>query len=110
MSNLLQLREYDACLFWLESLKSKSTLNAYTTHLLLFCKFHNTDPHELIHSSAVELKSMVLNYIIYLKKIAKQSAGKPKKGELSVNSTKHYLADVVSIVFCAFLYWHYLNL
>jgi integrase len=97
MSNLLQLREYDACSFWLESLKSKSTLNAYTTHLSLFCKFHNTDPHELIHNSA-ELKTMVLNYIIYLKKIAKQSAGKPRKGELSVNSIKFYLTGVKSFL------------
>ena len=98
MSNLLQLREYDACTFWLESLKTKSTLNAYTTHLSLFCKFHNTDPDQLIKlsNSAVQLKTMVLNYIIHLKKIAKQSAGKPKRGELSVNSIKLYLKGVKS--------------
>jgi integrase len=82
----------------LESLKSKSTLNAYTTHLSLFYKFHNTDPHELIHNSAGELKTMVLNYIIYLKKIAKQSAGKPRKGEVSVNSIKFYLTGVKSFL------------
>ena len=98
MSNLLQLREYNACSFWLESLKSKSTLNAYTTHLSLFCKSHNTDPDELIHNSAGELKTMVLNYIICLKKIAKQSAGKPRKGELSVNSIKFYLTGVKSFL------------
>ncbi|HYT01604.1 MAG TPA: hypothetical protein VEL70_01760, partial [Candidatus Acidoferrum sp.] len=45
---LLQLREYDSCTFWLESIKSKSTLDAYTIHLSLFCKFHNTNPDQLI--------------------------------------------------------------
>ena len=100
MSSLLQLREYDACTFWLESLKTKSTLNAYTVHLSLFCKFHNTDPDQLIklNNSAGQLKTMVLNYIIHLKKIAKQSAGKPKRGELSVNSIKLYLKGVKSFL------------
>ncbi|MGA9154639.1 MAG: site-specific integrase [Candidatus Nitrosopolaris sp.] len=100
MWNLLQLREYNACTFWLESLKTKSTLNAYTTHLSLFCKFHNTHPDELIqlNNSAGELKTMVLNYIIYLKKVAKHSAGKPKKGQLSVNSIKLYLNGVKSFL------------
>ncbi len=100
MSNLLQLREYDTCTFWLESLKTKSTLNAYTVHLSLFCKFHNTDPDELIklNNSAGQLKTMILNYIIHLKKIAKQSAGKPKRGVLSVNSIKLYLKGVKSFL------------
>jgi integrase len=100
MSNLLQLREYDACTFWLESLKTKSTLNAYTVHLSLFCKFHNADPDQLIklNNSAGQLKTMVLNYIIYLKKIAKPSAGKPKRGELSVNSIKLYVKGVKSFL------------
>ncbi|MGA9152939.1 MAG: tyrosine-type recombinase/integrase [Candidatus Nitrosopolaris sp.] len=100
MSNLLQLREYDTCAFWLESLKTKSTLNAYTTHLSLFCKFHNTDPDHLIklNNSTGQLKTMVLNYIMHLKKIAKQSAGKPKRGELSVNSIKLYLKGVKSFL------------
>jgi hypothetical protein len=100
MSNLLQLREYNACTFWLESLKTKSTLNAYTVHLSLFCKFHNTDPNQLIqlNDSAAQVKTMILNYIIHLKKIAKQSAGKPKTGELSVNSIKHYLKGIKSFL------------
>jgi hypothetical protein len=33
---------------------------------------------------------MILNYIIHLKKIARHSAGKPRKGELFVNSVKLY--------------------
>lgn len=100
MSNLLQLREYDACTLWLESLKSQSTLDAYTIRLSLFCKFHNTDPDQLIqlNNSAAQLKTMILNYITHLKKIAKQSAGKPRKGELSVNSIKFYLTGVKSFL------------
>ncbi len=39
-----------------------------------------------------------MNYIIHLKKVAKQSAGKPKKGEISVNSIKFYLAGVQSFL------------
>src|SRR5215469_11519211 len=98
MPNLLQLREYDACTLWLESLKSKSTLNAYTTHLSLFCKFHNMDPDQLIDLNVTQLKTMILNYIIHLKKVAKRSAGKPTRGELSVNSIKLYLIGVKSFL------------
>ena len=100
MSNLLQFRQYDACTFWLESLKTKSTMDAYTIHLSLFCKFHNTDPDQLIklNDSVTQLKTMILNYIIHLKKVAKRSAGKPKRGELSVNSIKHYLTGVKSFL------------
>lgn len=39
---------------------------------------------------------MILNYIIHLKKVAKNSAGKPMKGEISVNSVKLYLRGVKS--------------
>jgi integrase len=94
------VREYDACTFWLESLKSKSTLDTYSIHLSLFCKFHNTNPDQLIqlNNSGSQLKTMVLNYIMYLKKIAKRSAGKPKMGELSVNSIKLYLTGVKSFL------------
>ena len=100
MSKLLQLIEYDPCKLWLESLKTKSTMDAYTIHLSLFCKFHNTDPDQLIklNDSVTQLKTMILNYIIHLKKVAKRSAGKPKRGELSVNSIKHYLTGVKSFL------------
>src|SRR2546423_13673547 len=100
MSTVLQFSEYGSCTFWLESIKSKSTLDAYTIHLSLFCKFHNVNPDQLIqlNNSAGQLKTMILNYIIHLKKIAKQSAGKPRKGEISVNSIKLYLTGVKSFL------------
>jgi hypothetical protein len=41
---------------------------------------------------------MVLKYIIHLKKIAKQATGKPKKGEISVNSVKFYLTGAQSFL------------
>src|SRR5437867_10219411 len=93
MSTLLQLSEYESCTMWFESIRSKSTLDAYTIHLTLFCKFHNVNPDQLIqlNNSAGQLKTMVLDYVIHLKKIAKKSAGKPRKGEISVNSIKLYL-------------------
>ncbi len=96
----LQLQEYNSCIFWLESLKSKSTLEAYTIHLSLFCKFHKVNPDQLIqmNNSAEQLKTMILNYIIHLKRIAKSSAGKPRRGELSVNSIKLYLSGVKSFL------------
>jgi hypothetical protein len=46
----------------------------------------------------MQIKTTILNYIIHLKKIAKQSAGKPTKGELSVNSIKLYLIGVKSFL------------
>jgi integrase len=48
--------------------------------------------------NSAQLKTMILNYIIHLKKIAKQSAGKPRKGELSVNSIKTYLKGIKSFL------------
>jgi integrase len=41
---------------------------------------------------------MVLDYIIHLKKVAKPSCGKARRGELSVNSIKLYLAGIQSFL------------
>jgi integrase len=41
---------------------------------------------------------MVLDYIIHLKKVAKPSSGKARRGELSVNSVKTYLSGVHSFL------------
>lgn len=51
-----------------------------------------------MNNSAEQLKTMILNYIIHLKKVAKSSAGKPRRGELSVNSVKQYLSGVKSFL------------
>jgi hypothetical protein len=78
-----ELQQYNSCTMWLESLRSKSTKKAYSIHLSLFCKFHNVTPNRLLelNNSVGELKNMILDYIIHLKKVAKKSAGKPTNGE-----------------------------
>ena len=98
MQILLQLQRYNSCAMWLESLRSKNTKNAYRVHLSLFCKFHNVTPDHLLELNSLggQLNTMILNYIIYLKKVAKNSAGKPTKGEISVNSIKLYLSGIRS--------------
>ncbi len=75
----------------LKALRSKSTKHAYSIHLS-FCKFHSVTPDRLLelNDSVGEL------YIIHLKKAAKNSAGKPTKGEISVNSIKFYLNGIKS--------------
>jgi hypothetical protein len=55
-------------------------------------------PDQLIQidNSTEQLKTMILNYVLHLKKVAKKSAGKPTRGELSVNSVKLYLNGLKS--------------
>jgi hypothetical protein len=45
-----------------------------------------------------QIKIMVLSYIIHLKEVAKQTSQKHRRGELSVNSIKAYLAGVQSFL------------
>ena len=71
MSLTTSLENYDSCTLWFESFKSKSTKNSYTIHLKLFCKYHKIDPEALIQLRLDQLKHMVLNYIIHLKKSSK---------------------------------------
>lgn len=73
-------------------------MKSYALHLLLFCEFYNTIPDEIIKLTPGELKDMVIKYIIELKKKSKKSAGKPKRGEISVNSIKLYLAGIRSFL------------
>jgi hypothetical protein len=39
---------------------------------------------------------MIINYVLAIKKAAKNSAGKPKRGERSVNSIKQYTKGIIS--------------
>jgi hypothetical protein len=89
----LELDDYNSYKIWLEGIP-KLQKKVYKTHLSLFCKYHSIDPGSLIQLKPDQIKTMVLNYIIHLKKIAKQSVGKAKRGEISVNSVKDYLADI----------------
>jgi hypothetical protein len=68
-----KIENYKSCQIWLEGYNLPSTKKAYRIHLSLFCKYHNTDPDSLIQLKPEQIKNMVLNYIIHLKKVAKQS-------------------------------------
>ena len=92
------LTNSSSCLSWLEEFKSPYTRRNYRIHLSMFCKYHNMDPDALIQLKPEQIKTMIINYIIQLKKVAKLSAGKARRGEISVNSIKTYLAGVQSFL------------
>jgi hypothetical protein len=58
--NSTTLDNMDACALWLESFKSHSTKKSYKIHLLMFCKYYNTDPDILVRLKADQIKSMVV--------------------------------------------------
>jgi hypothetical protein len=92
------MENYKSCQIWLEGYNSPYTKKAYKIHLSLFCKYHNTDPDSLVQLKPEQIKTMVLSYIIHLKKVAKQTSEKQRRGELSVNSIETYLAGVRSFL------------
>jgi integrase len=94
----LELDSYNSCKIWLEGYDSQATKKLYRVHLSLFCKYHNIDPDSLIQIKPEQIKTMVLNYVIHLKKVAKQSSSKARSGEISVNSIKTYLGGVQSFL------------
>lgn len=95
--------QYEPCKLWIDGLRSKKTKTAYTIHLSLFCKFYNTNPDELVRLKLEQLKD--IKYVLYLKKKSKNTAGKPIRGEMSVNSIKTYVAGIKS-----FLEYHEISL
>src|SRR5919197_1770539 len=94
----VNMENYKSCQIWLEGYNSPHTKKAYRIHLSLFCKYHNTDPDFLVQLKSEQIKTMVIDYVIHLKKVAKQTSEKQKPGELSVNSIKTYLAGVQSFL------------
>ena len=92
------IESYKSCQVWLEGYNSPSTKKSYKVHLLLFCRYHNTNPDSLIGLKPEQIKTMVLDYIIHLKKVAKPSSGKARRGELSVNSVRAYLSGIQSFL------------
>jgi hypothetical protein len=80
-ANSLMLEKYDACSLWLEQFNSQSTKKSYAIHLSLFCRYHATNPDALIQLKPEQLTSMIVNYVLHLKKVAKQIAGKAKCGK-----------------------------
>ncbi len=47
----------------------------------MFCKHYNTDPDSLVRLKADQIKKMVVEYIVHLKKVAKKYVSKAKRGE-----------------------------
>jgi integrase len=95
----LNIEDYKSCQIWLEGYNSPSARKAYKIYLSSFCRYHNNiDPDSLVLLKVEQIKSMVLDYVIHLKKVAKQSSSKARTGELSVNSIKVYLAGVQSFL------------
>jgi integrase len=90
------LEKYNACSLWLEQYNSQSTKKSYAIHLSLFCRYHGTNPDALIQLKPEQLTPMIVNYVLHLKKVAKQTAGKAKCGEICVNSVKTYLSGIQS--------------
>ena len=86
---MVNMENYKSCQIWLEGYNSSHTKKAYRIHLSLFCRYHNINPDSLVLLKVEQIKSMVIDYVIHLKKVAKQTSEKQKPGELSVNSIRH---------------------
>lgn len=93
-----EIEKYDSCILWIETLRAEHTKKNFKLHLSLFCRFANTNPDELLTLSNDQTKQKLLEYIVQLKKNAKQKAEKPKAGEISVNSLRTYLGGVQSFL------------
>jgi hypothetical protein len=74
----------------------KATKKAYKSHLRLFCMFYSTTPDILVKLDAEQLKTLLDAYLLHLIKIAVKVAGKPKPGQISVNSIAHYFTGLYS--------------
>jgi integrase len=98
MNVIASLSKHETCKSWLEGLRSESTKRVYAVHLSVFCRFYHTNPDELIKKRPADLKDMITKYILELKRTCKKTAGKPKMGEMSVNSVKQYLVGVRSFL------------
>jgi integrase len=98
MTTTTSIFQYKSCGQWLDGMRSNSTKKVYAHHLLLFCKFHHTDPDKLLTLSPVEIKQMIIEYILQLKKKCRNSGGKPKIGQISANSIKLYLTGIKSFL------------
>jgi integrase len=90
------IESYNSCILWLDLIKTEHSRKNFTLHLSMFCRFTNTDPDEMLTWTNEQAQHKVLEYIVHLKKNAKQKAEKPKAGEISVNSLRTYLGGVQS--------------
>jgi hypothetical protein len=100
------LNEYPTMIDWLASLNSEDTRKNYTRDIRRLVNFLNSErsleskltPDDLVKMSNGELKAVLFKYALHLKKIAKRSVAKPKKGEISVNSLPTMLIGIESFL------------
>jgi len=64
----------------------------------MFCKYYNIDPDSLVRLKVDQIKNMVVEYIVHLKKVAKKYVSKAKRGEICVNSIKIYMMGIQSFL------------
>ncbi len=81
---------------WQELLRTDSTRKLYQMSLTSFCNFVNKTPVELLTLQKADLTQLIKSYVIHLKRLAVNTAGKPEKGQISVNSIPYYMAGVKS--------------
>jgi hypothetical protein len=98
MNVVTSVSQHDSCKIWMDGLKSKATKTAYALHVSLFCRFYHTNPDEIVRVKPEELKDMIIKYALELKRKSKNTAGKPKRGETSVNSIKTYFVGIKSFL------------
>jgi hypothetical protein len=67
MNVTVSVSRYETCKLWMDGLRSKHTKTSYTIHLSLFCRFHHTNPDELVKLKPEQLKEMVIEYVLDLK-------------------------------------------
>lgn len=84
MNIATSLSLYESCKSWHDGLKSESTKKAYSVHVSLFCRFHHTNPDELVRLKPEELKDMVIKYVLELRNRVKipQASQKEERYQL----------------------------
>ena len=73
MNTITAVSQYGSYKLWIDDFRSNSTKRAYSVHVSVFCKFHYVNLDELVKIKSDELKRMIINYILELKKRVKIS-------------------------------------
>lgn len=102
---MTSLDKYPSCVEWLETLNSDYTKSHYTYNMVRFLAFVNSDrqnsqlsPDDLLKIDNQQLKELLQKYLLHLKRNAKPTVGKAKKGEISVNSVSSYFPGIKSFL------------
>ena len=80
----------------MSTLRSAATRKFYKIYTDEFCAFTSLNSEQIKLFSNVETKNCLIKYVLDLKAIAVESAGKPVEGRISVNSTALYVAGLKS--------------